>query len=148
MKANIIIYPIYHGVARSFKDGVSRSLAKKIKQNIIIFCLLIISIMFSVGCISFNAHPVGIQPSAKNMNSPYYEIIGEAEGISSEYKLFWLFPVTSRANTNEAIDNAIKSMGGDNLIETVITRESNVYIVGIVNNIYVKGKVIRYLYSN
>ena len=148
MKDNIIIYPIYHGVARSFKDGVARSLAKKIKQNIIIFCLLIISIMLSAGCISFNAHPVGIQPSAKNMNSPYYEIIGEAEGISSEYKLFWLFPVTSKANTNEAIDNAIKSKGGDNLIETVITRETNIYIVGTVNNIYVKGKVIRYLYSN
>jgi len=81
------------------------------------------------------------------MESPYYEILGEAEGISSEYKFFWLFTVTSRANTNEAIDNAIKSKGGDNLIEAVITRESNVYIVGTVNNIYVKGKVIRYLYK-
>jgi len=118
------------------------------KNIILYFCLFFVSIMLSAGCLSFKARPVGVLPSAKYMQSPYYEIIGEAEGISSEYKLFWLFPVTSRANTNEAIDNAIKSKGGDNLIETVITRERNVYIVGTVNNIYVKGKVIRYLRNN
>ena len=111
-------------------------------------CLLTISIMFSIGCLSFKARPAGIQPSAKDMQSPYYEIIGEAEGISSEYKFFWFFPVTSKASTNEAIDDAIRSKGGDNLIEAVITRESNVYMVGTVNNIYVKGKVIRYLHKD
>jgi len=118
------------------------------KRNIILsFSLLIAACFFFTGCLSFKARPVGIQPSANEMKSPYYEIIGDAEGISSEYKLFWLFPVTTRANTNEAIDNAIKSKGGDNLIEAVITRESNVYVVGTVNNIYVKGKVIRYLHK-
>ena len=116
------------------------------RLHVILYLPLLIISCFA-GCLSFNAHPVGIQPSAKDMLSPYYEIIGEAEGISSEYKLFWLFTVTPEANTNEAIDNAIKSKGGDNLIETVITREKNVYIVGTVNNIYVKGKVIRYLYK-
>jgi hypothetical protein len=119
------------------------------KKNIILYlCLFAAFSFFSVGCISFSAHPVGVQPNAKYMNSPYYEVIGEGEGISSEFKLFWLFPVTSKANTNEAIDDAIRSKGGDNLIEAVITRESNVYIVGTVNNIYVKGKVIRYLRNN
>jgi hypothetical protein len=118
------------------------------EPKIILFFLSAASILFYSGCISFRAHPIGIQPSAKDMKSPYYEIIGEAEGVSSEYKLFWLFSVTPRANINEAIDDAIKSKGGDNLIETVITREKNVYIVGTVNNIYVKGKVIRYLHSN
>jgi hypothetical protein len=116
------------------------------RLNIIVYFSLLIATCLT-GCLSFNAHPVGIQPSAKDMQSPYYEIIGEAEGISSEYKLFWFFPVTPEANTKEAIDNAIKSKGGDNLIETVITREKNVYIVGTVNNICVKGKVIRYLYK-
>jgi len=121
----------------------------KYTQKIIKYlCLFAISIIFSAGCLSFKARPVGIQPSAKDMKSPYYEIIGEAEGISSEYKFFWFFTVTTGANTNEAIDDAIRSKGGDNLIEVVITREKNVYMVGTVNNIYVKGKVIRYIYKD
>jgi len=103
------------------------------------------ALIFCNGCISFSSHAVGVEPSAKNMTLPYYEVIGDAEGISSSFKLFWVFPVTPVSSINEAVDDAVKSKGGDNLIEAVFTRESKVYIVGTVNNIYVKGKVIRYL---
>lgn len=101
--------------------------------------------MFLSGCISSRSHAVGVEPCAGYMASPNYEVLGEAEGISSSFRLFWVFPVTPAANNNEAVDDAVKSKGGDNLIEAVFTRESKVYIVGTVNNIYVKGKVIRYL---
>jgi hypothetical protein len=97
------------------------------------------------GCISSGSHAIGVEPSAKFMASYDYEVLGEAEGMSSSFRLFWVFPVTPAANNREAVDNAVKSKGGDNLIEAVFTRESKVYIVGTVNNIYVKGKVIRYI---
>ena len=139
MKEKIILF---HDWAEASPARTNR----QIKRNIILYFFLFAAFaLSSVGCLSFSAHPVGIQPNAKYMNSPYYEVIGESEGISSEFKLFWLFPVTSKANTNEAVDDAIRSKGGENLIEAVITRESRVYIIGTVNNIYVKGKVIRYL---
>ena len=106
-------------------------------------CLMMLS-----GCISFKAHPVGVIPSARHMSSPYYEVLGEAEGMSSSFRLFWVFPVTPAANNAEAVDDAIKSKGGDNLIEAVSTSESKVYIIGTVDNIYVTGKVIRYQQSD
>ena len=111
-----------------------------------VYTMLIIAAVLSVftGCISSRSHAVGVEPNAKYMTSPDYEVLGEAEGVSSSFRLFWLFPVTPAANSSEAVDDAVKSKGGDNLIEAVFTGESKVYIVGTVNNIYVKGKVIRY----
>lgn len=113
-------------------------------RGFVIVFLTAVSMTVS-GCISFKAHPAGVAPSAKYMASPYYEVLGDAEGMSSSFTLFWLFPVTPSAGNDEAVDDAIKSRGGDNLIEAVFIRESKVYIVGTVSNIYVKGKVIRYL---
>jgi len=102
-------------------------------------------LVFSTGCLSFRAQPAGIEPGARYMTSPYYEVLGDAEGISSSFRLFWFIPVMPDAGFREAVDDAVKSKGGDNLIEAVYTKESLVYIVGTVNNIYVKGKVIRYI---
>ena len=115
-----------------------------------VYLVLFLSACFMIfsGCISFKAHPVGVVPSAKHMSSPYYEVLGESEGMSSSFRLFWLFPVTPAANNVEAVDDAIKSRGGDNLIEAVFTEESKIYIIGTVDNIYVKGKAVRYLQSN
>ncbi len=106
---------------------------------------LLTALSFCTGCLSFRSHAAGIEPSARLMTSSGYEILGEAEGTSSSFRLFWFIPVTPDASFREASDDAIKSKGGDNLIEAVYTRESLVYIVGTVNNIYVKGKVIRYI---
>lgn len=112
-------------------------------------CLKILFLFSSLlsfsGCISWQSHPAGVEPSAKFMASSSYEVLGEAEGISSSFKMFWVLPVTPPANCDEAVDDAIKRKGGDNLIEAVFTREREIYIVGTVENIYVKGKVIRYI---
>lgn len=116
-------------------------------QLSLVISLIAGSVIFS-GCISFKAHPAGVVPSAKHMTSSYYEVLGEAEGISSSFRLFWVFPATPAANNVEAVDDAIKSRGGDNLIEAVFTKESKVYIIGTVDNIYVKGKAVRYLQGN
>jgi len=97
------------------------------------------------GCIYSKSHPVGIEPSAKFLESFKYEIIGDGEGSASSFTLFSVIRVTPELNSSEAIDEAVKSRGGDNLIEAVFTKEKRVYIVGTVDIIHVKGKVIRYL---
>lgn len=97
------------------------------------------------GCIYSKSHPVGIEPSAKLMESIKYEVIGDGEGSASSFTLFSIIRVTPQLDSSEAVDEAVKSRGGDNLIEAVFTREKKVYIVGTVDIIYVKGKVVRYL---
>ncbi len=115
------------------------------QRSFFLITALFATSMIFTGCLSFKSHAVGVEPSARYMALPDYEVLGEAEGISSSFRLFWIFPVTPAANNIEAVDDAVKSKGGENLIEAVFTRESKVYIIGTVNNIYVKGKVIRYI---
>jgi hypothetical protein len=115
---------------------------------IFLFLPVIAVSVLCTGCISFSSHAVGVEASAKLMLSEYYEVLGEAEGISSGFQLFWVIPVVPAATCDEAVDDAVKSKGGHNLIEAVFTRETKVYIVGTVTNIYVKGKVIRYKSKN
>jgi hypothetical protein len=105
-------------------------------------CLLFI---FNSGCLYFKNHPVGISSQAKESGSLKYEILGDGEGTSSSFTLVWFFPVTSRISYDEAVIEAIRSKGGDNLIDVTSWREKNVYIVGTVDVLHVKGKVIRYL---
>jgi hypothetical protein len=105
-------------------------------------CMLFI---FNSGCLYFRNHPVGIASQAKESGSLKYEIIGDAEGTSSSFTLVWFFPVTSRISYDEAVNEAIRSKGGDNLIDVTSWREKNVYIVGTVDVLHVKGKAIRYL---
>lgn len=117
------------------------------RRKVIVFFIPAV-LLFLTGCLSFSSHSVGVEPNARYMDQAEYEVIGEAEGISSSFRLFWVFPVTPRETFDEAVDDTVKSKGGDNMIETVFTRESRVYIIGTVNIIHVKGKVIRYLQTN
>jgi len=97
------------------------------------------------GCLYFRSHPVGIEPVARYTDYFNYEILGDAEGSSSSMTLIGLFPVTPPIKYEEAVDEAIRSKGGDNLIEVTSWREKKVYLVGVVDVLYVKGKVIRYI---
>ncbi len=97
------------------------------------------------GCLYSKSHPAGIEPNAKFMESLTFEVIGDAEGSASSFTLFSIVRVTPKLDFGEAVDEAVKSRGGDNLIEAVYTREKRVYIIGTVDIIHVKGKVIRYL---
>jgi hypothetical protein len=99
----------------------------------------------STGCLSFKNHAVGIQDSAKETGGLDYEILGDAEGASSSLRLFWIFPVTPVINYDEAINDAIRKLGGDNLVEVTSWKEKNVYLIGTVDVLHVKGNVIRYL---
>jgi len=112
------------------------------RSAVIAFC---VAISLSCGCLYGRVHPLAIEPSAKAMITPGYEVLGEAEGASSSFTLLGIFAVTPRLDPGRAVDNAIRSLGGDNLIEAVYYRERKVYIVGVVDIVRVKGKVIRYV---
>ncbi len=115
---------------------------KYIRSGILL--MLIISTS-AAGCLWLKNHPLGIQDSAKETGGLAYEILGEAEGESSSLRLFWIFPVTHVISYDEAINEAIRKLGGDNLIEVTSWKEKNIYLIGTVDVLRIKGKVIRYL---
>jgi len=96
------------------------------------------------GCLSFRIYPGGIEPSSSFMQGSKYEVLGEGEGLASSFNLFWIFPVTPRADINRAVSEAVAKKNGDALIDVRWWHERNVYILGIVNIIHVSGKVVRY----
>ncbi len=114
-------------------------------KKAVLWILILLALNAIPGCISLKSHPLGIVPSTGETGSMEYEVIGEAAGSSSMFRLFWIIPVTPDMNYDEAVTEAVRSRGGDNLIDVTSWREHNVYIVGIVDVIHIKGKVIRYL---
>ena len=116
---------------------------KIFSKKILIF-LLCAGAFFIGGCIRARVYLQGISPSAKPFEQREYEIIGEAEGQSSSFYLFWAIPVTPGASYGEALEKAINEQGGDNLIEAVYTCETQHSIVGTVKIFKVKGTAVRY----
>jgi len=114
-----------------------------LKTALPVFCASII--LIHTGCLYSKSHPAGVEPNAKYMETVKYEVIGEGEGSASSFTLFSVIRVTPALDSSEAVDEAVKSRGGDNLIEALFTKEKRVYIIGTVDIIHVKGKVIRYL---
>lgn len=110
------------------------------------FCIavLICGQLAFAGCLSFTKHPGGIQSQAFEINGRSYEVLGEAEGFSSSFTFFWLLPLMPPATLDEAIEEAIRSKGGDNLIDIHYYKERDVYFTGTVDAIRVKGRVIKY----
>jgi hypothetical protein len=94
------------------------------------------------GCIYVKTHPAGLIPSAHRA-SPSYETLGEAEGESSAFTLLWFAPVTTPVSVDTAINTAIRSKGGDNLIGASVWNEKQILIIGTIDTLYVKGTVVR-----
>ncbi len=107
--------------------------------------MLLAGSVLAGGCLYSKSRPLGIEASARLMKSANYEVMGEAEGMSSSFTLFGIFPVTPEPDPDRAVEEALRSLGGDNLIEAVFYSETRTYIVGVVRIVRVKGKVIRYL---
>jgi len=99
---------------------------------------------FSTGCLYFKSHPLGIEQNARELEADHYEVLGTAEGSSSSFSLLWVLPVTPRASYDEAVNEAIRSQGADNLIDVTTWKSKKVYAIGTVDILHVKGKAIRY----
>lgn len=109
-----------------------------------VVALCAIGLFTFAGCLSISTHPRGAEPSARPMEDRPYEIVGQSEGESSSFRLFWIFPVTPSLDLNRAVEEAIIAKGGDNLIGVTWSVERQVWIVGTLIGVHVKGQVIRY----
>ena len=106
--------------------------------------LLLACSVLANGCLYNRARPTGIDQQARIMENRQYRILGESEGTSSSFNLIWFIPVTPRVNYEKAVNDAITGMRGDNLIEVKTWIERQVWILGMVEILHVKGKVIQY----
>jgi len=114
------------------------------KHGIIIIAACIIFSMFVSGCLHQRVRSTGMAPQAKVMENKKYRLLGESEGQSSSFNLLWFIPVTLRIDYDRAVNEAINRMNGDNLIEVRTWKEVQIWIVGMVEILHVKGKVIKY----
>jgi hypothetical protein len=127
-------------------NGKSNLLFKKFRRfgsfGEPIFCIIVSALLS--GCLYFHTRATGIEPQAKNFDNKKYAILGEAEGQSSSFNLLWIIPVTPRINYDKAVSQAIESRKGDNLIEVRSWKERQIWILGFIEILYVRGKVILY----
>ncbi|MBU1078774.1 MAG: hypothetical protein KKH98_15865 [Spirochaetes bacterium] len=107
------------------------------------FIIFLLGFVLS-GC-TIHSYNKGLTAEAEPIANREYEVIDTAEGSSSSFRLLWLFPVTTPADYNAAIRQAVNQEGGDNLIDVQYWYERQHWIIGTVDILYVKGKVIRYL---
>jgi len=96
------------------------------------------------GCLYKGVRVAGLEPHAKVMESNTYRVLGEAEGTSSSFHLLWIVPVTPRIDYDRAAGEAINRLRGDNLINVRTWFERQVWIIGMVEILHVKGTVIQY----
>jgi urease accessory protein UreH len=119
---------------------------KRLKSIAIIITIISFPLLLN-GCIYLNSRPLGIETSAKSMDYSQYEELGIAEGVSSSFNLLWVIPVTDDATYEEAIAEAIRSKGADNLIGVTKWSERKVIILGTIDVLHVRGTAIRYIKS-
>ena len=113
---------------------------KMIKIKLIIIVILL---SFFNSCFYSRVKSISVSSTSQEITSEY-EIIGEAEGFSSEFRLLWVIPVTPRMSLEDAVNEAIRSKGGNAMIEMTAKSEKQRWIVGSIDGIRVQGKVIRF----
>ncbi len=105
---------------------------------------IVLCLSISSGCLYKGIRVAGLEPQAKTMESIRYRVLGEAEGTSSSFNLLWIIPVTPRIDYDRAVGDAINNLRGDNLINVRTWFERQVWIIGMVEILHVKGTVIQY----
>ena len=96
--------------------------------------------LLAAGCMS---QPLKF-PTVDHVNTTKYQVLGEAQGEATGIMLFQFIPIGQNERYVRAYDQAVKSKGGDALIDPTI--EEN-WFWGYILNGYqtrVKGTVIKY----
>jgi len=125
-----------HGIAR---NGGREPRRRGLALIIGLLCLGAFS-----GCLYKGVRVAGMESHAKVMEGNKYNVLGEAEGTSSSFNLLWIVPVTPRIDYDRAVGEAINSLRGDNLINVRTWFERQIWIIGMVEILHVKGTVIQY----
>jgi opacity protein-like surface antigen len=111
------------------------------KTTFALFC----SLLSLVGCAII---PQGTAPSASPLVSEdgkpkEYQVVGRAEGNAGHFTLFGFIPL-GRSDIDAAIQDAVATYQGDNLINVRYYVNSAFYFVGSSTSITVQGDVIKY----
>jgi hypothetical protein len=106
---------------------------------VIFLCALMIT-----GCLYKGVRVTGLEPQAKIIEHKNYRVLGFSDGQSSSFNLLWFIPVTPRVDYDRAAREAIDSLRGDNLIDVRTWMERQVWFLGMVEILHVRGKVIQY----
>jgi hypothetical protein len=101
--------------------------------------------VFQTACLRRYTRNGGIEPSFRPVADRKYENVGRATGESSSFYLFWFLPVTLPHRLEEAMENAVREKGGDNLIGVSWSLERQYWILGTVYIIRARGRVVRYV---
>ena len=113
-------------------------------HRFIAITVIIACVNFTANCVYMRTQTKGIKDSAEPLESPQYNVLNFTSGKSSSFKLFWFIPVTPEINYNEAVDEAVLSGNGDNLIDVRLYEKRQIWILGTVDILYVEGKAIKY----
>lgn len=113
----------------------------------IVAVMLLCSFSLVTGCLHVQTNARGIQPVARPMQKDTYSELGPGTGMSSGFRLLWFIPVTPCPCANTAVNNAVYSKGGDNLVNVKYWHERQYWLVGTVDIIHVEGTIIRYTSS-
>jgi hypothetical protein len=112
------------------------------EKSIKLFVLAAVCSLFIVSGCARNAG--GIAPSTTPINGRAYDIIGPAEGSDVRVTLLGILPVSDGNDTREAVANAIKSSGGDALINVTVENVSRYWILWATNQTQVFGDAIKF----
>ncbi len=109
---------------------------------------LLLAFILAITLIGCSTIPQGIAPSAKPLvnekgETITYDILGQSEGSASHFSLFDFIPF-GRTDIDEAIQNALIPLDGDNLINTHYYVTRTWWLIGTSTGITVKGDVIKY----
>jgi hypothetical protein len=88
--------------------------------------------------------PGGISDSTTPIEGRRYLKLGHAKGTDSRVLLFGVLPVSGSNSTREAIADAIRSRGGDAMIEVTVESYTIYLILFSKMTTVVEGEVIRF----
>lgn len=96
--------------------------------------------LLAAGCVS---QPLKF-PTVEQLNKGSYDVLGEGEGEATGLMLFQFIPIGQNQRYVRAYEAAVKSKGGDALIDPTV--EENWFWAYILNGYqtHVKGTVIKY----
>jgi hypothetical protein len=118
--------------------------AMKRPRALLLCAVMTAALAGGAGCLRVYTRAGGIEPSARPIGERQFEVLDRVEAQSSAFRLLWFFPVTPPADLGAAIDQAMGKKTGDNLIDLRWWHERQVWILGTVDIVHVRGTVVRF----
>ena len=104
----------------------------------------LVFIILLQGCLYRNIRLAGIEPNVTHLKPLPFEVTGSAESEVSSFRLFGTATVTALPDFKAALSEIAASKNGDEVIEVVWYKKRQIWVVGVVDSLIIKAKVIQY----